>query len=75
MSSFNVSEYIFYILSINENTSSGKWLTLLKTMLLPGQNRVTVVASLPTNQSRDVTANIPIACSKKRAKMYAVYKA
>ena len=45
---------------INKNTSSGKWLTLVKTTLLPGQNRVTVVASLPTNQSCDVTANIPI---------------
>ena len=44
----------------NENMSSGKGLTLVKTTLLPGQERVTVVASLPTNQSRDVTANIPI---------------
>ena len=60
MSSFNVSEYISSILINNENTSSGKWLTLVKTTLLPGQNRVTVVASLPTNLSRDVTANIPI---------------
>ena len=50
----------FYILIINENTSSGKWLTLVKTTLLPGKNRVTVVASLPTNLSRDVKANIPI---------------
>ena len=40
--------------------SSGKGPTLIKTTLLPGQNGVTVVASLPTNQSRDVTANIPI---------------
>ena len=44
----------------NENMSSGKGLTLVKTTLLPGQERVTVVASLPTNQSCDVTANIPI---------------
>ena len=50
----------FYILIINENTSSGKGLTLVKTTLLPGQHRVTVVASLPTNLSCDVTANIPI---------------
>ena len=34
--------------------------TLVKTTLLPGQNGVTVVASLPTNPSHDVTANIPI---------------
>ena len=61
MSSFNVSEYVSYILINNENTSSGKGPTLIKTTLLPGQNGVTVVASLPTNQSRDVTANIPIA--------------
>ena len=60
MSSFNVSEYISYIVINNGNTSSGKLLTLVKTTLLPGQERVTVVASLPTNQSRDVTANIPI---------------
>ena len=32
----------------------------IKTTLLTGQSGVTVVASLPTNQSRDVTANIPI---------------
>ena len=44
----------------SENMSSGKGLTLAKTTLLPGQERVTVVASLPTNQSCDVTANIPI---------------
>ena len=48
------------ILINNENTSSGKWLTLVKTTLLSGHNGVSVVASLPTNQSRDVTANIPI---------------
>ena len=47
----------------NENMSSGKGLTLVKTTLLPGQERVTVVASLPTNQSCDVTANIPIRTS------------
>ena len=40
--------------------TSGKGLTLVKTTLLPGQERMTVVASLPTNQSCDVTANIPI---------------
>ena len=44
----------------SENMSSGKGLTLVKTTLLPGQERVTVVAPLPTNQSCDVTANIPI---------------
>ena len=44
----------------NENMSSGKGLTLVKTTLLPGQERVTVVASLPTSPSCDVTANIPI---------------
>ena len=60
MSSFKVSEQISYILINNENMTSGKWLTLVKTTFLPGQARVLVVASLPTNQSRDVTANIPI---------------
>ena len=60
MSSFNLSEYISYILINNENTSSGNYLTLVKTTLLTGQCRVTVVASLPTSPSRDVTANIPI---------------
>ena len=44
----------------NENMSSGKGLTLVKTTLLPGQEWVTVVASLPTNPSCNVTANIPI---------------
>ena len=44
----------------NENMSSGKGLTLVKTTLLPGQEWVTVVASLPTSPSCDVTANIPI---------------
>ena len=44
----------------NENMSSGKGLTLVKTTLLSGQERVTVVASLPTSPSCDVTANIPI---------------
>ena len=53
-----------YILIYNENTSSGKWLTLIKTTLLPGHKRVTVVASLPTSRSRDVTANIPIIWSR-----------
>ena len=40
--------------------SSGKCLTLVKTTHLTGQSGVTVVASLPTSPSRDVTANIPI---------------
>ena len=40
--------------------SSGKGLTLVKTTLLPGHNGATAVASLPTNPSSDVTANIPI---------------
>ena len=44
----------------NENISSGKGLTFEKTTLLSGQERVTVVTSLPTNPSCDVTANIPI---------------
>ena len=60
MSSLNVSEYISCISINNENISSGKYLTLVKTTHLTGQSGVTVVASLPTNQSRDVTANIPI---------------
>ena len=60
MSSFNGYEYISCILINNENTSSGNYLTLVKTTLLTGQCGVTVVASLPTNLTRDVTANIPI---------------
>ena len=60
MSSFDGSVYIFCILMNNENTSSGNYPTLVITMLLTGQCGVTVVASLLTNQSRDVTANIPI---------------
>ena len=44
--------------------SSGKYLTLVKTTLLTGQSGVTVVASLPTSPSRDVTANIPIVLIK-----------
>ena len=60
MSSFNGSQYISCILINNENTSSGNYLTLVKTTLLTGQCGVTVVASLPTSPSRDVTANIPI---------------
>ena len=60
MSSFNLYEYISYILINNENTSSGKELTPVKTTLLPGLARVIVVASLPTNPSRDVTLKIPI---------------
>ena len=59
MSSFHLSEYVSYILIINENTSSGKEPTPVKTTLLPGQARVIVVASLPTNPSRDVTLKIP----------------
>ena len=34
--------------------------TLVKTTLWTGQSGVTVVASLPTNQSRDVMGKIPI---------------
>ena len=60
MSSFNGSEYISCILINNENKSSGNYLTLVKTTLLTGQCGVTVVASLPTSPSGDVTANIPI---------------
>ena len=52
-----------YILINNENMSSGHMKhgnrPLVKTTLLPGRNGVTVVASLPTNPSCDVTANIP----------------
>ena len=44
----------------NENMSSDKGLTLVKTTLLPGQARVIVVAFLQTNPSCDVTAIIPI---------------
>ena len=40
--------------------SSGKEPTSVKITLLPGQARVIVVASLPTNPSRDVTLKIPI---------------
>ena len=43
----------------NENMTSGKGLTLVKTTLLSDQEQVTVVASLPTNPSCDGTANIP----------------
>ena len=60
MSSFNGSEYISCILNNNENTSSDNYMTRVKTTHLTGQCRVTVVASLPTNQSHDVTANNPI---------------
>ena len=60
MSSFNLSEYISYILINNENTSSGKEPTPVKSTLLPGQAQVIVVASLPTNPSRDVMLKIPI---------------
>ena len=49
-----------FLLINNENMCSGKFLTLVKTTHLTGQSGVTVVASLPTNESRDVTANIPI---------------
>ena len=55
-----VSGYISYIWMNNENMSSGKGLTPVKTALLPGQERVTVMASLPTNPSCDVTAKILI---------------
>ena len=53
----------------NENMSSGKGLTLVKTTLLPGQERMTVVASLPTNQSCDVTANIPMGTQSGKHKL------
>ena len=33
-----------------------------KNNALPGQNGMTVVASLPTSPSPDVTANIPMQC-------------
>ena len=36
MSSFNTSEYISYILNKNENTSSGKELTLIKNNAFTG---------------------------------------
>ena len=60
MPSFKVVGYISYILNKQRNTSSGMWSTLVKTTLLPGHNGVTVVVSLPTIPSHDVTANIPI---------------
>ena len=53
----------------SENISSGKGLTLVKTTLLPGQERVIVVASLPTTPSGDVTANIPIRRDEKKIKI------
>ena len=58
MSSFDLSENISYTLISNENTSSGKESTPVKATLLPGQARVIVVASLPTNPSCDVTLKI-----------------
>ena len=60
MSSFNLSEYICYILINKENTSLGKEPSPVKTTLLPGQACLIVVASLPTNPSRDVMLKIPI---------------
>ena len=60
MSSFNISDHISNILFNDENSSSGKELTPIKTTLLPGQAQVIVVASLPTNPSCDVTLTIPI---------------
>ena len=48
------------ILINNESTSSGNYPTLVKTTLLMGQYGVTVVASLPTSPSCDITANIPV---------------
>ena len=64
------SEYISCILINNENTSSGNYLTLVKTTLLTGQSGMTVVASLPTNPSPDVTANIPIWAWFKKQKFH-----
>ena len=63
MSSFNLSEYISYILFNDEKMSSGKEPTPVKTTRLPDQARVIVVASLPTNPLRhvsDVMLNIHI---------------
>ena len=51
---------MFCILINKENTSSSKHLTLVKTTLFTSQSRETVVASLPSNPSRDVMAVIPI---------------
>ena len=51
MSSFNASEYISYILNKNENTSSGKELTLIENNAFAGSVAVTVVAFLPTIQA------------------------
>ena len=63
MSSFNLSEYISYILIYNKAMSSGNEPTPVKTTLLPSQVRLIVVASLPTNPRLDVTLKIPI-CAK-----------
>ena len=60
MSSFELSKYISYIFINNENTRSGKEPSPVKTTVLSGLARVIVVASLPTNSSRDVTLKIPI---------------
>ena len=60
MSSFYLSGYVSYILINNENTSSGKEPTPVKATVFSGQARVIVVASLPTNPSRDVTLKIPV---------------
>ena len=49
MSSFNASEYISFFFIHNENTKSGKEPSLVKNTVLQGQERVTVVTSLPTN--------------------------
>ena len=40
MSSFNVSEYNSYILINNENTSSGKWPTLVEVVNLCNANSI-----------------------------------
>ena len=54
-----IQEYIL-CLNYQRNTSSSKLVTnSSKSHAFPGSERVTIVASLPTNPSRDVTSRIP----------------
>ena len=48
--SFNVSKYIYCILINNENASSGKCPTLVKTLLLTGQSGLIDSGGFSANQ-------------------------
>ena len=50
--SFIVSEYIYCILINNENTSTGKCPTLVKTLLLTGQSGLIDSGGFSANQSK-----------------------